>query len=449
MPRPGPWMTLDGWLPASWGNKWNYWQHGYNPISGVGSSAMVEACISRYAQAVAMCPGSHWVEERDGDGPLAYKGRRRVTNSALNRIIRRPNWYQSISDFLLAGTRGLYSEGNWYALALRNDRNDIDSLHLMDPRNCRVSAITVEGDLFYQLGGNPVVDRLGLELNYVPARDVLHVRINPSRDMLRGESPLVAAAINLATSNQIFAQQFAYYMNEARPSFILTTDQALTAEQAQALRAAWEEQAAGISTGRTPMMAYGIKPEKIQNSASDGQLVEMLKMSDQAIAEAFGVPLQILGIGGAPLGSTEALMSSWLATSLGFTLNHIEEAFGLLFKLKGQPDEYLEFDTRALLRTAYKDRMEGLAAGVRAAILAPNEAREEDSRAAVPYGDVPRVQQQDVPLDWHAQQQAREEAAAAEPPAPANDDDAEPAEAAARFDLSALTRSFEHGRQSA
>jgi hypothetical protein len=33
-------------------------------------------------------------------------------------------------------------------------------------------------------------------------------------------------------------------------------------------------------------------------------------------------------------------------------LNHIEEAFGNLFGLKGQPEEYLEFDTAALLRSA-------------------------------------------------------------------------------------------------
>ena len=57
-------------------------------------------------------------------------------------------------------------------------------------------------------------------------------------------------------------------------------------------------------------------------------------------------------------------MQSWIASGLGFTLNHIEEAFGLLFGLKGVPEEYLELDTLALLRSAYRERMEGLARGV-------------------------------------------------------------------------------------
>ena len=114
------------------------------------------------------------------------------------------------------------------------------------------------------------------------------------------------------------------------------------------------------------------------------------------------MPLQVLGIGGTPFASTEALMSSWKSRGLGFALNHIEEAFGLLFGLKGQPDEYLEFDTRALMRSAFKDRIEGLARGVISGIFSPDEARAEEDLPAVPggHGKEPRVQQQVVPLSY-------------------------------------------------
>jgi phage portal protein BeeE len=63
-------------------------------------------------------------------------GRKRVTNSALTRILKRPNPYQSISDFLLNVTRSLFVDGNAYAVALRNDRFEISELHLMNPRQC-------------------------------------------------------------------------------------------------------------------------------------------------------------------------------------------------------------------------------------------------------------------------------------------------------------------------
>ena len=102
---------------------WNWWQGGVSP-SAFPKSAIVEACISAYARTVAMCPGAHWRESQGG-------GRERVMNSALSRILQRPNAYQTNSDFILSAVRDLYGDGNAYALALRNDRFEIDELHLM------------------------------------------------------------------------------------------------------------------------------------------------------------------------------------------------------------------------------------------------------------------------------------------------------------------------------
>src|SRR4029077_18813690 len=131
------------------------------------------------------------------------------------------------------------------------------------------------------------------------------------------------------------------------------------------------------------------------------------------------IPLQILGLSGvSSINSTEILMQSWIASGLGFALNHIEEAFGLLFDLDGQPDEYVEFDTAALLRSAFKDRIDGLARGVQGGIYAPNEARELEGLKAVKFGDEPRVQQQVVPLSAAANIPAAPAPGAA-PPSPA------------------------------
>jgi len=169
-PRPGPhYLPLTGgWLPD--GAPINWWQTGISPVSA-GRSAIVEACVSAYAQTIAMCPGDHWRANNRG-------GRDRVTTSALSRILRHPNAYQSISDFLLNATRSLYLDGNAYALALRNDRYEIDELHLMDSGQCRPQVATT-GDVFYQLGGNSVIDcQLESQQLVVPARDVLHIRLN-------------------------------------------------------------------------------------------------------------------------------------------------------------------------------------------------------------------------------------------------------------------------------
>lgn len=256
------------------------------------------------------------------------------------------------------------------------------------------------GEIFYSLGGNNIIDaQLEGSTLLVPQRDVLHVRLHTQPYFpLRGESPIVAAARDMSVHDAILSQQINFYLNQARPSAVLTTDMILDKDQVAALRDRWNEQAKGLGAGGTPILTAGLKPTTLTTNAIDAQLAEVLKMSEQHIALAFRVPLQILGIGGSTFGSTELLMQSWIATGLGFCLNHVEEAIGNLFSLSGFPDEYVEFDTTALLRSAEKDRIEALARGVQGGIFAPNEARARENLSAVEYGDEPRVQQQVVPL---------------------------------------------------
>jgi HK97 family phage portal protein len=390
--RPGPYLLSDGWLSATAGRTLNWWQSGYSPQPYGESSAMVEACVSAYSQTVAMCPGDHWRKLDNG-------GRERVANSALTRILRAPNDYQSISDFLLNLTRRLYTHGEAFAYAVRNDRGEVTELHLMRQGMALVGS---EGSVFYSLGGNEIAEMRFPLGTPVPQRDVMHVRLHTPAHPLKGVSPILANTLDLAMSGAALNQQISFYVNQARPSFMLETDQQLNKEQTDALRQRWNEQTQGGNAGGTPILTWGLKAKPVSVNAQDGQLAELLKMTEQNIALAYRMPLQVLGLGGTSFASTELLMQSWIASGLGFCLNHIEEAFGRLFKLKGVPDEYVEFDTRALLRSAYRERMEGLARGVISGIYSPDEARASEDLPAVPggHGSMPRVQQQVVPLSY-------------------------------------------------
>lgn len=412
--RSGPYVLDEGWLPA--GTPWNFWQMGRNVEPWGSCNSMVEACVSAYAQTVAMCPGDHWRTREDG-------GRERVTSSALSRILRAPNDYQSISDFLLNLTRRLYERGEAFAYAPRNDRNEIAELHLMMHG---MPMIGVDGSIYYSLGGNEIAERR-FDFGFpVPARDVLHVRLHTPRHPLKGVSPILATVLERGMASAALNQQVAFYLNQARPSFMLETDQQLTKEQTEDLRRRWNEQTQGENAGGTPILAWGLKAKPVSMTPADARLADMLKITDQSIALAFRIPLQILGIGGTPFASTEALMSSWKASGLGFALNHIEEAIGQLFRLKGQPDEYLEFDTKALLRSNFKELIEGLSRSAISGIHSSDEARNELGLGATKggYGAMPRVQQQVVPLDWHDKNPAP---APPSPPGPAAEPD-EPAE---------------------
>jgi HK97 family phage portal protein len=201
---------------------------------------------------------------------------------------------------------------------------------------------------------------------------------------------------------------------------VLSTDLVLDKDQVAALRDRWNEQARGMNQGNTPILTAGLKVMPWAVPSKDAATAEILKLSNENIALAFRIPLQILGLNNAAVNSTEILMQSWIASGLGFCLNHIEEAIGLLFALDGQPYEYVEFDTAALLRSAFKDRIEGLARAVQGGILAPDEARALEGYAKVPggYGKEPRVQQQVVPLSA-AEKIPAAPGPGAPPPAPA------------------------------
>jgi phage portal protein BeeE len=199
-PRPGPWRlpVSGGWLRADEGQYYNFWQMGYSPVSGE-RLAIIEACISAYSQTCAMLPGDHWRANNRG-------GRTRVTTSALSRILRAPNSYQSLSDFLLNAVRSLFLTGNSYALAIRNDRYEIDELHLMDPNQSSPAVVRgnsdAAGNIVYRLGGNEVIEAQLDTTQLMPARDVLHIRLHSNRrypSPLVGETPLAAAFGDIAS----------------------------------------------------------------------------------------------------------------------------------------------------------------------------------------------------------------------------------------------------------
>ena len=127
-----------GCIPA--GSPWNYWQCDIDPVSG-SSSSIVEACVWAYVRAIAQLPGYHKRELGNG-------GTETVTTSALSRLLRSPNPYQTPSDFLVHLIRSLLLNGNSYWIAQRNDRAEVTALHWTDPRACRVREIQVQGQPF-------------------------------------------------------------------------------------------------------------------------------------------------------------------------------------------------------------------------------------------------------------------------------------------------------------
>jgi phage portal protein BeeE len=123
-------------------------------------------------------------------------------------------------------------------------------------------------------------------------------------------------------------------------------------------------------------------------------------MSIEDVARAFRVPLPLVGdYRNSTYNNVEQLISAWLATGLGFLLEHIETSFDKFFGLpRGQ---FTEFDVDSLLRTDFQTRIDGYTRAIQQGLMTPNEARAKmGGLPSVDNGDVVYAQAQMQPLGY-------------------------------------------------
>jgi HK97 family phage portal protein len=396
-----PLPVTGGWIPNNW--PWNWWQQGRDPVR-FGESSTVHACIDAYAQTIASLPGYHY--ELTGDG-----GRKALEKTPLAKFLRYPNSYQTRSDFMLNLVKQLLYNGNAYAIALRDNKGLIDSVHIVDSKSTMPYIEPETQMIFYGIGSNPLMPKDGLDV-LVPFDDVLHIRLYTPHHPLIGVSPLRNLAASIASNNAILGHQATFFSNMSRPSGVLTTDEKLSRDQMLQLREAWEAQSQGINSGRIPILSSGLRWESMSINSQDSQLIDAYRMGVEEIARAFRVPLPLIGDNrNNTYNNVEQLVNTWLAMGLGFVLEHIERAFDKLFAIPA--NQHTNFDTDTLMRTDFKGRIEALAKAVTNGIYSPNEARMRERLPSVSFGDEPRVQAQNVPLS------AAGKIPEAAPPAPA------------------------------
>lgn len=387
----------------------------------------VYACVMLISRAIAQC---YVKQVRVVDGVFTE-----VTNSAAYRVMNQPNSYQSSPDFLLNAMATALFEGEAFAIATRNDRNEISSLHLLPRGVCSPMIDDESKEIFYAVGSSPLAPG-GTDF-IAPARDILHLRFHTPRHPLIGESPIKAAALSIGINVSLSQTQETFFQNMSRPSGIITTDQVLNRDQIASLRAAFESQSANIAKGKIPVLGGGLKFQPLSISSQDAQLVQAQRMTLEDICRVFGVPPPLVGdLSHATLNNAESMMQHFLTMSLGSYLEHFERALDRLFGLRG--NEYIELDTAALLRTDFSGRIDGLTKAVQGGLMTPSEARSREGLGPISGGDSAFLQRQMVPIDKIAELLEREESRRDAPPAqpePAKEPvDAAPIEDAKSFD---------------
>lgn len=347
-------------------------------------------------------------------------------NPAYSPVLRKPNRYQTKSQFLVAWMVSKLMWGNTFVLKERDERGVVRALYVLEPSMVRV-IVTDDGGVYYHLA----LDRLGNTEGpiTVPASEIIHDRcISPFHPLI-GISPLYAAALTVAQGRRIQTNSSVFFENMSRPSGQLTSDHEISDETAERLKRDFEEKFAGRNIGKVLVAGSGLKYEAMTMPAEQAQLIEQLGWTGEDCVRPFLIPAYKLGLGKPPtFNNIGQLAQDYYTTCLQQHMEGIEEllteGLGLASDLKADLDEM------ALLRMDQLARIEYIQKGMQAGLLSPDEGRQMENLSPLPEGagKVPYLQHQQYPITMLAKRKDLDSPAAT-PAQPATAPAATPAPA--------------------
>ena len=341
-------------------------------------------------------------------------------------LFRTPNHYQTYADFMHAFVQSFLFQGNTYCYCgKRNGRGEITEMHVLNPYRTKV-LIADNGEIFYECAEDFLA---GIAPGtVVPERDMIHHRLPllPGFPLI-GVTPVFAAAASSAVGLKILQNSQQFFANSSRPSGFLSAPGKVSEPTANRLAVEWDENYKGERYGKTALLPEGLKWEPVTITAQDAQLIEQLRWSVEDVARVFRVPPFMLGdMSKVTYRNVETLMRVYLNECLAYYIETIEERFERAFDFP--PTFQVKFDLSQLLRVETDVRYTAYQSALNAGWETVNHVRSLEGLPPVEGGDVPHVQQQQIPLSSADGSQAT--AAPAPAPTPSNDDPPAPADPA-------------------
>jgi len=372
-----------------------------------------------------------------------------TTSPAFSPVLRRPNDYQTRNQFWECWVLSKLSRGNTYVLKVRDDRNVVTGLHVLDPTRVQ-PLVSDDGAVFYRLSSDNLA---GIDDIVVPAREIIHDRFNCLFHPLVGTPPVFASG--LASMVAINGQKASalLFENASVPGGILTLPGEVNQEEEQRFKEQWELRFSRSNLGRVAVMTGGVKYEKMTMTNTEVQMIENLKWSAEVVCSVYHVPPYKVGVGVLPTyNNVQALNVEYYSQALQSHIEEIEEAVDQALGIGWGAGIGTEFDTENLLRMDSITLVTTIRDAVGAGVMSPNEGRAKFDLKPVPGGANPYLQQQNYSLEALAKRDAQDDPfKPATPPAPqqqqqpaAEDKPPEPAPKPAAKDIAAqFTRALQ------
>ncbi|HXU07293.1 MAG TPA: phage portal protein, partial [Polyangia bacterium] len=159
-----------------------------------------------------------------------------TSSPAFSPVLRKPNRYQTVGQFLESWMLSKLLWGNTYVLKDRDARGVVIALYVLDPAKV-TPLVAPDGAVYYQLAASDLAG-IGDELA-VPAREIIHDRWNCAFHPLVGLSPLYACGGAALEANLIQNSSSEFFSKGGRPSGLLVAPTEIDPKTAERLSSAW------------------------------------------------------------------------------------------------------------------------------------------------------------------------------------------------------------------
>ena len=289
-------------------------------------------------------------------------------------LAKRPDYNQATNDFFGATAVSMALTGNAYWYVSRNQAGDVKNLEVLDPKQ-----VTITRD-----------DRIGSPYRFdyngkrIANKNIKQIRLMTFPQKLYGYGPLQAARSDIETGLKLREFGNSFLTNGAIPTGVLSSDQFINQDQADAYRSAWSE---AQSSRGLAVLGAGMSYSAISLSPADIAFLENQQYNVLQIARIFGIPPIFLGSGteGASLtySTSETQSILFLQTTMSDYLVSIEEAFTDLLP-RGQ---VAKFRLDNLLRADLATRVGSYEKLITQGVITPMEVRLIEGYGPEPVGE--------------------------------------------------------------
>ena len=260
----------------------------------------------------------------------------KLTTAQTPNLVLTPSLDMDRVDFIEQSVTSLATAGNAYWKLHRVEGMGVVNVEILNPHEVE-PVQDDKGNIEYHHGGKTI-----------RATDMKHLKLMGLPGSVKGLGPIQAARVELTGALNL-RDYASNWFDNAIPEALLTTDQAVTQQDAETYLNIWEE---GTKKGRRlRVLGKGLKFEPIMLNPADAQWLENQQFTTTQMARLFGTPasLMLASVEGSAM-TYQNVEQDWIAfvrfTLMGY-LRKIENALSDLV-VRGQD---VRFNIEALLRT--------------------------------------------------------------------------------------------------